>query len=73
MKAYINCYNCIAKGMKAREMLSGTPELGLKNAITYHDDVDQYGNRVFQALKKVIFFYMRVFFLWSEIFGKLKG
>ncbi|XP_033752791.1 tetratricopeptide repeat protein 17-like [Pecten maximus] len=40
------------EGMKVRDMLSGTPELGLKNAITYQDDVDQYGSRVYHALLK---------------------
>ncbi|OWF35392.1 tetratricopeptide repeat protein 17-like isoform X2 [Mizuhopecten yessoensis] len=40
------------EGMKVRDLLSGTPELGLKNAITYQDDVDQYGSRVYHALLK---------------------
>ncbi|XP_060074042.1 tetratricopeptide repeat protein 17-like isoform X2 [Ylistrum balloti] len=40
------------EGMKVRDLLSGTPELGLKNAIIYQDDVDQYGSRVYHALLK---------------------
>lgn len=39
--------------MKDRTSLTGTPELGLKNAITYHDSVDEYGHRVFEALQRV--------------------
>ena len=39
--------------MKDRTGLTGTPELGLKNAITYHDSVDEYGHRVFEALQRV--------------------
>ncbi|XP_052244234.1 alpha-(1,3)-fucosyltransferase fut-6-like [Dreissena polymorpha] len=34
------------EGMKDRKKLSGTPELGLKNAITYQDNVDEYGHQV---------------------------
>lgn len=40
------------EGMKDRETLSGTPELGLKNAITYQDSVDEYGHRIYEALQK---------------------
>lgn len=39
--------------MKDRLSLTGTPELGLKNAITYHDSVDEYGHRVQEALQAV--------------------
>lgn len=39
--------------MKDRTSLTGTPELGLKNAITYHDSVDEYGHRVYEALQRV--------------------
>lgn len=39
------------EGMKDRLSLTGTPELGLKNAITYHDSVDEYGHRVQEALQ----------------------
>lgn len=41
------------QGMKDRLSLTGTPELGLKNAITYHDSVDEYGHRVQEALQAV--------------------
>ena len=40
--------------MKDRETLSGTPELGLKNAITYQDSVDEYGHRIYESLQKVL-------------------
>ncbi|CAG2224007.1 Tetratricopeptide repeat protein 17 [Mytilus edulis] len=40
------------EGMKDRETLQGTPELGLKNAITYQDSVDEYGHRIYEALQK---------------------
>lgn len=49
----LSFHNFFLQGMKDRLSLSGTPELGLKNAITYHDSVDEYGHRVFEALKKV--------------------
>ncbi|KAL4224492.1 Tetratricopeptide repeat protein 17 [Mactra antiquata] len=39
-------------GMRDRHQLPGSPELGLKNAITYKDNVDEYGHRVYEALKK---------------------
>ncbi|XP_052798048.1 tetratricopeptide repeat protein 17-like isoform X3 [Mya arenaria] len=38
-------------GMKERRNLPGTAELGLKNAITYQDNVDEYGHRIFEAFK----------------------
>ena len=41
------------EGMKDREKLTGTPELGLKNAITYQDNVDEYGHRIYEAFKQV--------------------
>ncbi|CAL1533702.1 unnamed protein product [Lymnaea stagnalis] len=40
------------EGMKARHNLSGTPELGLKNAITHKENVDDYGHLVYEALNK---------------------
>ncbi|KAK3594378.1 hypothetical protein CHS0354_032887 [Potamilus streckersoni] len=40
------------EGMKDREKLAGTPELGLKNAITYQDSVEEYGHRIYEALKQ---------------------
>ncbi|BFZ05335.1 hypothetical protein BsWGS_08373 [Bradybaena similaris] len=40
------------EGMKARSNLSGTPELGLKNAITHRENVDDYGHLVYEALSK---------------------
>lgn len=40
-------------GMKDRKKLPGTPELGLKNAITYKDNVDEYGHRIYEAFKHV--------------------
>lgn len=43
----------LLQGMKDRLSLTGTPELGLKNAITYHDSVDEYGHRVQEALQAV--------------------
>lgn len=39
--------------MKDRENLTGTPELGLKNAITHRDNVDDYGHLIYEAMKKV--------------------
>ena len=39
--------------MKDRATLAGTPEMGLKNAITYQDNVDEYGHRVYEAMRKV--------------------
>jgi hypothetical protein len=39
--------------MKERRNLTGTPELGLKNAITHRDNVDEYGHLVYEALQKV--------------------
>ena len=39
--------------MKARTNLTGTPELGLKNAITHRENVDDFGHLVFEALMKV--------------------
>ena len=43
------------EGMKDREKLTGTPELGLKNAITYQDNVDEYGHRIYEAFKQVFY------------------
>ena len=43
----------ITQGLKDRRNLSGTPELGLKNAITHRENVDEYGHLVFEALNKV--------------------
>jgi tetratricopeptide (TPR) repeat protein len=40
------------EGMKGRSNLSGSPELGLKNAITHRDRVADYGHLVTQALAK---------------------
>ncbi|XP_064604076.1 tetratricopeptide repeat protein 17-like isoform X2 [Liolophura sinensis] len=40
------------EGMKDRENLTGTPELGLKNAITHRDNVDDYGHLIYEAMKK---------------------
>ncbi|KAH3890152.1 hypothetical protein DPMN_014224 [Dreissena polymorpha] len=40
------------EGMKDRKKLSGTPELGLKNAITYQDNVDEYGHRIYEAFQQ---------------------
>eukprot|EP00106_Octopus_bimaculoides_P009784 XP_014777226.1 PREDICTED: tetratricopeptide repeat protein 17-like [Octopus bimaculoides] len=40
------------EGMKARKNLSGTAELGLKNAIPHRDNVDDYGNLIYEAMKK---------------------
>ena len=46
--------NCLAaQGLKDRRNLSGTPELGLKNAITHRENVDDYGHLVYEALNKV--------------------
>ncbi|XP_053384178.1 tetratricopeptide repeat protein 17-like isoform X3 [Mercenaria mercenaria] len=39
-------------GMRDRRKLPGSPELGLKNAITYQDNVDEYGHRIYEAFKK---------------------
>ena len=44
------------KGMKDRKKMSGTPELGLMNAITYQDNVDEYGHRIFEAFQQVCIF-----------------
>lgn len=41
------------QGLKDRSNLSGTPELGLKNAITHRENVDEYGHLVYEALNKV--------------------
>ncbi|KAK3103819.1 hypothetical protein FSP39_022148 [Pinctada imbricata] len=40
------------EGMRDRATLAGTPEMGLKNAITYQDNVDEYGHRVYEAMRK---------------------
>ncbi|XP_041366225.1 tetratricopeptide repeat protein 17-like isoform X2 [Gigantopelta aegis] len=40
------------EGLKDRSNLSGTPELGLKNAITHRENVDDYGYLVYEALQK---------------------
>ena len=40
------------EGMKDRVNLSGSPELGLRNAITHRENVDDYGHLVYEALKK---------------------
>ncbi|KAK7486422.1 hypothetical protein BaRGS_00022346, partial [Batillaria attramentaria] len=40
------------EGLKDRRNLSGTPELGLKNAITHRENVDEYGHLVYEALNK---------------------
>ncbi|XP_067656212.1 tetratricopeptide repeat protein 17-like isoform X3 [Haliotis asinina] len=40
------------EGLKDRQNLSGTPELGLKNAITHRENVDDYGHLVYEALQK---------------------
>ncbi|KAK3742147.1 hypothetical protein RRG08_008548, partial [Elysia crispata] len=40
------------EGLKARTNLTGAPELGLKNAITHRESVDDYGHLVFDALMK---------------------
>ena len=45
------------QGMKDRENLTGSPELGLKNAITHRDNVDDYGHLIYEALKKVQSYY----------------
>ncbi|XP_048779550.1 tetratricopeptide repeat protein 17-like isoform X2 [Ostrea edulis] len=59
------------EGMKDRLSLSGTPELGLKNAITYHDSVDEYGHRVFEALKKNTTSW--VLYNMAAFFWRIKG
>ena len=41
------------QGIKERQNLTGSPELGLKNAITHRDNVDDYGHLIYEALKKV--------------------
>jgi len=41
------------EGMKDRHKLPGTAELGLKNAITYQDNVEEYGHRVYEAFQQV--------------------
>ena len=41
------------QGVRERSNLTGTPELGLKNAITHRENVDDYGHLVYEALKKV--------------------
>lgn len=43
----------LVQGMKDRSNLTGQPELGLKNAITHRDNVDDYGHLIFEALQKV--------------------
>lgn len=40
------------EGLKARTNLTGSPELGLKNAITHRESVDDYGHMVFEAMMK---------------------
>ncbi|ELU07397.1 hypothetical protein CAPTEDRAFT_113465 [Capitella teleta] len=40
------------EGLKARSNLSGSPELGLKNAITHRDSVEDYGHLVHEAMHK---------------------
>ena len=44
------------QGMQDRANLSGSPELGLKNAIAHRDNVDDYGNLVYDALIQVSVF-----------------
>lgn len=51
-------------GMKDRQKLPGTPELGLKNAITDSDDVDKYGHRIYEALKVVSIDISVVWIVW---------
>ena len=46
-------YWCLIQGMKERANLSGSQELGLKNAIAHRDNVDDYGHLVYEALLKV--------------------
>ena len=41
------------QGMKNRQNLSGSAELGLKNAITHRSNVDDYGHLVYEAMQKV--------------------
>ena len=41
------------QGLQNRANLSGSPELGLKNAIAHRDNVDDYGNLVLEALVQV--------------------
>ncbi len=44
---------CVLQGIKERHNLSGSAELGLKNAITHRDNVQDYGHLIYQALRKV--------------------
>ncbi|KAK6190158.1 hypothetical protein SNE40_002084 [Patella caerulea] len=39
------------EGVKDRHNLTGTPEWGLKSAITHQDNVDDYGHLVYEAFK----------------------
>ncbi|XP_062591170.1 tetratricopeptide repeat protein 17-like [Saccostrea cucullata] len=59
------------EGMKDRLSLSGTPELGLKNAITYQDSVEEYGHRVYEALKKNTTSW--VLYNMAAFFWRIKG
>ena len=55
-------YYFIIQGVKERRNLTGSPELGLKNAITHRDNVDDYGHLVYEALKRVILFLYIILF-----------
>nr|XP_022314692.1 tetratricopeptide repeat protein 17-like isoform X1 [Crassostrea virginica] len=59
------------EGMKDRTSLTGTPELGLKNAITYHDSVDEYGHRVYEALQRNTTSW--VLYNMAAFFWRIKG
>ncbi|XP_064634712.1 tetratricopeptide repeat protein 17-like isoform X2 [Lineus longissimus] len=40
------------EGVQQRRNLTGTPELGLKNALTFRDNIDDYGHLICEALDK---------------------
>ena len=43
----------LLQSMQNRENLTGAPELGLKSAIVHRDNLDDYGDLVYEALAKV--------------------
>jgi hypothetical protein len=43
--------------MQIRNRLTGSPELGLKSAIVHRDNVDDYGDLVYEALSKASWIY----------------
>jgi hypothetical protein len=58
LKFHFNCTLILLQSMQIRDRLTGSPELGLKSAIVHRDNVDDYGDLVYEALSKASWIYL---------------